>query len=98
MHQNMFHTQWLREVLAHSKGAPILLVGTKLEQRSNHQGVVTQEEGYTLLAGLDCRCQYKECSYKTLEGIDTLIEEIVREGRIWKRTSQWQLSRTCKFL
>lgn len=78
-------------------------MGTKLDKRDKQaeQGrlVVSHEEGLKLKRQVETPCQYIECSYKTLEGVQTLMEKMVREGRRGRRRGgEWQLARTCKFL
>ena len=62
----------------HCPKTPVILVGTKQEKRdhSNDKELVTRGQGYQMKQLIGAT-QYIECSYKTNEGLDELVKEII---------------------
>jgi len=79
-------SKWIPEVRHHVPGAPILLVGTKIDLRSDAATIerlkerdlapLTKEQGESLAAEIGA--QYVECSALTQEGLKNVFDEAVR--------------------
>lgn len=79
--------RWVKELREHCPGAPVLLVGTKLDLRSD-TGVVKQlqstgkkvistQEGQKLAHEIKA-VKYVECSALTQQGVKTVFDEALR--------------------
>ncbi|KAI0403217.1 P-loop containing nucleoside triphosphate hydrolase protein [Xylaria palmicola] len=80
-------TQWIAQIRRHTRGAPLLLVGTKTDDRVGRglwaplypdlDARVTATEGSMMATELGAY-RYVECSAKTGQGIEGLFEDGVR--------------------
>lgn len=72
-------TKWAKEVQLRNPGAPFILVGTKLDERSgcSEAKVVSTSQGEQLLRDLN-EVQYMECSARTQEGQREVFDEAIR--------------------
>jgi len=79
--------KWWPELKHHSPGAPMILVGTKLDLRSDpntvqklrekNQTPVTAEEGLDMAHNIGA-VKYLECSALTQKGLKTVFDEAIR--------------------
>jgi len=76
--------KWAPEIRHHSEKVPRLLVGTKVDMRTNSEEVaklkkpaIASEEGETLKREIKAR-KYLECSALTQQGLAQVFEEAVR--------------------
>jgi len=80
-------TKWWPELKHHSPGAPIILVGTKLDLRSDPntinklrekgQSPISQEEGLDMQREIGA-VKYLECSALTQKGLKIVFDECIR--------------------
>jgi len=78
--------KWALEIKHHSEKVPRLLVGTKIDMRTNSDEVaklkvppVTMDQGEALRKKIGAR-KYLECSALTQQGLAQVFEEAVRLG------------------
>jgi len=79
--------KWQPEIAHHAPGVPFILVGTKLDLRSDpvtlerladkRQAPVTQQEGLALSQEIGAD-KYLECSALTQEGLKTVFDDAIR--------------------
>ncbi|KAI1753604.1 ras family-domain-containing protein [Xylaria castorea] len=84
---NNARTQWATQIRRHTRGAPLILVGTKTDERvgaslwaplyPHLESKITATEG-TMTATEIGAIRYVECSAKTGQGIEGVLEEGVR--------------------
>lgn len=96
--------KWAREIKHYLRHVPVILVGTKLDLRSDSEVIhelkktnehpVTLDEGKKAAKEINAVC-YKECSALTLANVKTTFEEAVRISLNYKRP---MLSRNCAVL
>ena len=69
---------WYREIGDHCPNVPIILVGTKCDLKENKRyrnTATTYNEGMSLAKHIKAR-KYLECSSKTLDGLNSLFQEV----------------------
>ena len=79
-------TKWYPEVSHHCPGAPIILVGTKMDMRDDKESnnrlrekgleVVSYEQG--LAKAKQINAKYVECSSRTQKGLKNVFDEAIR--------------------
>jgi len=79
--------RWVKELREHCPGAPVLLVGTKLDLRSDAgiikqlqstgKKVISTQEGQKLAHEIKA-VKYVECSALTQQGVKTVFDEALR--------------------
>jgi GTPase SAR1 family protein len=70
--------KWIPEIRAVAATAPIILVGTECEQRSDEMKDSVLYEDAAMFVRYGSYFGYHECSTKNEDGIETLLEEIFR--------------------
>lgn len=70
-------TRWAPEIARHAAGSSLLLVGCKSDLRAAGRPAVTADEAAALVARLGAR-GYRECSAKTMIGVDQVFHDAVR--------------------
>ena len=76
-------TKWFREVRFYRGDAPVILVGTKLDnkkrglvQPEDGVGIVTKHDGFLMMTGM-CTEAYVECSAVTTHGVKRVFIEVI---------------------
>jgi Ras-related C3 botulinum toxin substrate 1 len=79
--------KWVPEILHHTTGVPIILVGTKLDQRedpayiekmaSKKEEPISPERGEDLRKNIKA-VKYIECSAKTQKNVKQVFDEVIR--------------------
>lgn len=85
--------KWIPEISHHSKGVPIILVGTKTDLRENKAYVeemaqknlkpITTEQGEKLKEDIKAQ-KYIECSAKTQTNVKFVFDEAIRVCLFYK--------------
>merc|ERR1712046_13113 len=85
--KNNIQTKWFPEINHHANGVPFILVGTKLDLRTDenyinklaqkNQKPVTTGEGQELAQSLQAQT-YIECSALTQDGLKQVFDEAIR--------------------
>jgi len=88
--------KWIREVTHHCPGAPIILVGTKIDLREDKDVIeqlklkgitpIDTQHGQEKAKEIGC-VKYMECSAKTQKGLKAVFEEAVRAVGVQKKQS-----------
>lgn len=87
------HKKWLPEVRRFCPTVPVLLIGTKLDLRSNSQSKVTSQEGAQVAKDIGAKA-YLECSSLKQRRVKQVFEEAVRVAVGIKRRKKHK-SRCC---
>lgn len=79
--------KWLPELHHHAPGVPIILVGTKVDLRTDSDtvsklaskglSVISEAQGHALATELNC-VKYLECSALTQSGLKNVFDEAIR--------------------
>ncbi len=94
--------QWQPEVSYFAKGAPIVLVGTKMDVRTQpktkamKQPLVTKEEADVVAKKIGA-IAHVECSAMTQEGLKTVFDTAIRAS-LARRTAPPAQSKMCAIL
>lgn len=67
--------KWILELQKHAPDTPFILVGTKLDMRSNES--ISSDQGIKLSSELKAR-KYLECSSRTQEGLKQVFDSAIQ--------------------
>mmetsp|Transcript_25165 Transcript_25165/g.51190 ORF Transcript_25165/g.51190 Transcript_25165/m.51190 type:complete len:184 (+) Transcript_25165:88-639(+) len=70
-------SKWLPEIEFHAPGVPIILVGTKVDMRTDSKDFVSKTMGENLKEEMGAY-KYVECSARTQEGLKQVFDEAIR--------------------
>lgn len=100
-------TKWIKEIKRHCPGAPILLVGTKVDQRDNAATVkVLKAAGKKMVSKSEalrvashCKATYIECSSLTQKNIKSTFDEAIAAAmELGNKLKSPQCVQQCKIL
>lgn len=97
--------KWFPELQRHAPNAPIILVATKVDERSNNrlnerlvhnttQEYITHEQGLELMQDISAVMLY-ECSALNNKGVKHIFEEVVRVALTHRENLENKISKKC---